>query len=159
MDAQVDIYEVHGHNASDEKPRFLGWPDQVEGVSVEIASQTLLDWQTKRERGSSYGMNPTNDWFEQMDYYEYWMVGRTTAELRTWFDKFTSNLSGKPLTAIMTDPEDQAKYDSLTDTDKAELVDVVSGATMSLSDDHGFMLEAIEEAYENRTPVIGSFAY
>ena len=39
--------------------------------------------------------------------------------------------------------------------EKDDLADLRSMATMSLSDSHGLLLEAIEKAYENRVPVGG----
>lgn len=42
---------------------------------------------------------------------------------------------------------------SISDKEKEELADVVTSATMSLSDSHAHIIEAIEEAYANRVKV------
>ena len=41
----------------------------------------------------------------------------------------------------------------MSEQEKQALADVSSMATMSLSDSHGLLLEAVEKAYANRQPV------
>lgn len=150
VDAYVDIYEVATPNYDGESmPRFGGWPGG--DVSEESVAEQLSGWVTKRERGDRYGMNPANDWYQQMNAYQYWMRGKTVAELRAWFDKSTT-AAGRPIKATTENADDQAALNALTDEERAQLADVVSMATMSLSDAHGLILEAIEKAYENRVP-------
>lgn len=168
---QVDIYEVATPNYDGASmPDFSGWParqgynitdpvtGKVSGVSMNTEQnigEEVNAWVTKRERGDAYGMNPANEWYKQMDAYQMWMVGKTTAELRSWFAKFTSPRNGRPIKADSDNKEDKELLNAMSDSEKAQLADVVSRATMSLSDAHGHILEAIEKAYENRRPVQG----
>jgi hypothetical protein len=150
--ANVDIYEVATPTYPGESmPFFTGWPGTAR-VTGESFLEQVGGWKTKRERGASYGMNPNNDWYQQMDWYQNWMVGKTVPELRTWFGRFTSPRNGRPINPASTNEEDIALLAEMTDAEKAMLADVVAGATMSLSDPHGQIIEAIEKAYENRTP-------
>ncbi len=169
LDVFVDVYEVATPNYDGAgMPHFSGWParqgynitdvatGQVTGVSMNTEqniAEEVEAWSTKRERGDTYGMNPTREWHQQMDAFQRWMRGKTTAELRAWFAKYTSPRNGRPLKQGSDQPEDQAALAALSDEEKAQLADVVSQATMSLSDAHGHLLEAIEKAYENRRPV------
>jgi hypothetical protein len=86
---------------------------------------------------------------KQMDFYQNFFKGKTTAQLEDWFAKYTTT-AGRPIKATTTNPDDLAKYNKLTDAEKAQLADVVSGATMSLRDAHGDFLGAVGEAYRNR---------
>lgn len=171
LDAWVDVYEVATPNYNGASmPHFSGWParqgynitdpntGKVTGVSMNTEKSIgdeVAAWITKRERGDGYGMNPANEWYKQMDAYQRWMVGKTTAELRGWFARYTSLKNGRPIKATTEDAEDQKMLAAMTDEEKAQLSDVVSMATMSLSDSHGLILEAVEKAYDNRTPVAG----
>ena len=168
---QADIYEIATPNYDGASmPHFSGWPGKegynvtdpatgkVTGVSEsteESLEQEISAWRTKRERGDDYGMNPSNEWYKQMNAYQQWMIGKTTAELRTWYARFTSQRNGRPIKADSDNEEDQKALQALSEAERAELTDVTSMATMSLSDAHGLILEAIEKAYENRTPVEG----
>lgn len=169
LGADVDIYEIATPNYEGESmPHFTGWPGMTgarvydhdaaalkdaQAVTEESLAEEIDAWRTKRERGDSYGMNPQNDWYLQMDAYERWMVGKTPQELRSWYARYTSERNGKPLTSGSSDSADQKAYDALSEQEKAELADVTSSATMSLSDNHGLILEAIEKAYDNRQAV------
>jgi len=171
MGVQVDIYEVATPNYDGASmPHFSGWParqgynitdpatGKVSGVSMNTEQnigEEVSAWVTKRERGDAYGMNPANEWYKQMDAYQQWMVGKTTAELRSWFEKYTSPRNGRPIRPDSDIQEDKDLLAAMSDSEKAQLADVVSRATMSLSDAHGHILEAIEKAYENRRPVQG----
>lgn len=165
----IDGYEVATPNYDGASmPHFSGWPKQsgynvadhvtekVTGVSVntpESAAAEVNGWVTKRQRGDSYAMNPANEWYKQMDYFQKFFVGKTVAELEAWFAKNTTT-AGRPIKANTTNAADLAKYQALTEKEKAELADVVSGATMSIRDAHGDFLGAVAEAYKNRVEVV-----
>ena len=171
LSVQADIYEVSTPNYDGASmPHFSGWPgkegynvtDTATGKVTEVSESTeeslteeIAAWRTKRERGDDYGMNPSNEWYKQMNAYQQWMIGKTTTELRSWYARFTSPRNGRPVKADSDNPEDIQALQTLTDREREELTDVTSMATMSLSDAHGLILEAIEKAYENRTPVEG----
>lgn len=153
-------------------PHFSGWPG-TDGYNVSehkgddskvIGKSTNNDttiaaevngWKTKRERGDSYGMNPANDWYKQINFYQNFFKGKTIAEIEAWAAKNLSDLNGRPLKVPTenTKPEDKAKYEKLTAEEKAALADVVSGATMSLKDAHGDFIGALKKAYENRIEI------
>lgn len=163
-----DAYEVSTPNYDGESmPHFSGWPDKegynvvdhatgkVTGISkntLESATAEVNAWETKRERGDSYEMNPANEWYKQMDFYQKWFTGKTVAEIKAWFAKSTT-AAGRPIKATTTKQDELDKLAKLTAAEKAELADVVSGATMSLSDAHGDFLGALENAYNNRVEV------
>src|SRR5690606_20486800 len=106
-------------------------PDTVENFAAEIA-----DWRTKRERGSAYRMG-AGTWAEQMDAFQEIFVGMTVDEVEAWFAKYTSDVNGRPLKPNATNEADKAKFEALSDQEKAMLADVVTRATMSLNDSHG----------------------
>ena len=167
----VDVYEVSTPNYDGETmPHFSGWPGRegynvtdpatgkVTGVSQnteESAAEELSQWKTKRDRGDGYGMNPSNEWYKQMNAYQQWMTGKTVAELRDWYGSSTRPSTGRPLDPASNAEEDQERLSALSQQEKDDLADLRSMATMSLSDSHGLLLEAIEKAYENRVPVGG----
>lgn len=168
LGAYLDAYEVSTPNYDGESmPHFSGWPDKegynvtdhstekVSGVSVntkESAAAEVNGWKTKRQRGDSYGMNANNEWYKQMDFYQKFFVGKTVAELEDWFAKNTT-AAGRPIKATTTKQDELDKLAKLTDKEKADLADVVSGATMSISDGHGDFLGAIKDAYNNRVEI------
>lgn len=169
IDVFIDGYEVATPNYDGASmPHFSGWPDKegyniaehetgkITGVSVntkESAAAEVNAWLTKRQRGDSYHMNPANEWYKQMDFYQNFFKGKTVAELEAWFAKYTTT-AGRPIKADTTNADDLAKYNKLTAAEKKELADVVSGATMSLRDSHGDFLGAVAEAYKNRDEII-----
>lgn len=147
----IDTYEVT------QSENFAGWPGMTADITLDSATAQVAAWETKRERGNDYGMaakaTTGNEWFTQLDYYQKFFVGKTVAELREWFDKSTGS-TGKPINPATAEKEDElAKLAKLTEAEKAVLVDVVASATMSLSDGHAKILEAVEEAYQNRVPM------
>ncbi len=168
INAFLDAYEVSTPNYDGESmPHFSGWPDKegynvtdhatakVTGVSkntLESATAEVNAWETKRERGDSYEMNPNNEWYKQMDFYQKWFEGKTVAEIKEWFAKNTTS-AGRPIKATTTNQDDLNKLAKLTAAEKTQLADVVSGATMSLKDGHGDFLGALENAYNNRVEV------
>lgn len=165
LDVYIDGYEVATPNYDGASmPHFSGWPGQaginvtdhatgqVTGISMNTTGSAMSEvngWLTKRQRGDSYDMNPANEWYKQMDFYQEFFKGKTVDELEAWFAKYTTT-AGRPIKATTTNPADLEKYNKLTDEEKADLADVVSGATISLRDAHGDFLGAVEEAYKNR---------
>jgi len=161
----VDQVEVATPNYDGEgMPHFSGWPGQggynidedhdekVDGVTEDTEENFIAEieiWMTKRMRGEDYKMGMST-WSEQMDAYEETFVGMTVDEIEEWFEKYTSDRNGRPLKDGAEDAEDKAKYDALSDDDKAILADVTTSATMSLNDAHGNIIAAIRNAYENR---------
>ncbi|MBS7525450.1 LysM peptidoglycan-binding domain-containing protein [Fusibacter paucivorans] len=168
VDVFIDGYEIATPNYDGASmPHFSGWPDKegynitdhetekVSGVSVNTAESAAAEvnaWVTKRQRGDSYHMNESNEWYEQMDFYQSFFVGKTVAELEEWFAKNTTS-AGRPIKLDTTNEEDLAKLAALTPDEMQVHVDVVSGATMSIRDAHGDFLGALANAYANRTPV------
>jgi major membrane immunogen (membrane-anchored lipoprotein) len=161
----VDQLEVATPNYDgDGMPHFSGFPGQggynwdmdhdgkVDGKTedtVENFAAEVAGWRTKRERGDSYRMG-VGTWADQMDTFERLFVGMTVDEVEEWFAKYTSDRNGRPLKPGSTNEQDKAKFDALTAEEQAMLADVVTGATMSLNDSHGNIVEAIRFAYENR---------
>lgn len=121
--------------------------DTEEAFFAEIAT-----WATKRERGSEYVMN-TGTWTDQIEKYQALFIGKTVTEIEEWFAKYSSDLNGRPLKADSTKDEDIAKYNALSDDDKAVLADVTTAATMSLRDGHGDILGAIKKSFDNRIAI------
>lgn len=168
LDMTVDIYEVSTPNYDGESmPHFSGWPgkegynvfdhekEAVTGVSEnteESVAAEVNGWLTKRERGDAYHMNPQNEWYKQMNFYQSYFTGKTVQEVRDWFSKYTSARNGRPIKPNSENEDDIKALAAMSDEEKAMLADVVSQATMSLSDSHGLILEAIEKAYANRQP-------
>ena len=166
VNLRVDALEVSTPNYDGSSmPHFSGWPNtqgynvtdhetkKVTSVStntIENISKEVGEWKTKRERGASYGMNPRNEWNKQMDFFENYFKGKTIAEIEEWFAKYTSDINGRPLKARSRNEQDKVKYEKLSEKEKAELLDVVAGATMSIRDNHGDILGAIKDAYNNR---------
>jgi len=169
LSVYMDGYEVSTPNYDGASmPHFSGWPDKegynvtdhdtekVSGVSVNTKESIAAEvnaWATKRERGDNYHMNPENEWYKQMDFFQNFFVGKTVAELEAWFEKNTTS-AGRPIKASTTNEADLAKLAKLTDVEKASLADVVSGATMSVRDAHGDFLGALANAYRNRVEVV-----
>ena len=161
---QVDQLEYATPNYDGEgMPHFTGFPGQsynydedhdevVDGV-LEATEDSFVEeiegWVTKRDRGDDYVMG-AGTWAEQMDHFEALFVGMTVDEVEAWFEDYTSDVNGRPLKAEAANDEDQAKYDALSDDEQEMLLDVTSGATMSLNDSHGDIIGAIRLAFENR---------
>jgi len=169
--ATLDQLEVASPNYDGEgMPHFAGFPGQlpylydenhdgvIDGVletNDELFQSDIAAWQTKRERGDGYRMG-TGSWADQMNAYEAFFVGKTVDELDELFARVFSSRNGRPLKDGSTNEEDKAKYDALSEEDKALLADVVTGATMSLNDSHGNILAALRMAYDNRQPLAAS---
>lgn len=169
LDMYVDQIEVATPNYDGEgMPHFSGFPGQggynwdenhdevVDGKTPDTEEnffEEINGWKTKRERGESYVMGNGKTWVGQMDKYQETFVGMTVEEVEEWFVKYTSDRNGRALKDGSENAEDKAKYDALSDADKAMLADVTSSATMSLNDSHGDIIAAIKLAYENRMPL------
>lgn len=170
INVYVDALEVSTPNYDGASmPHFSGWPGTegynvvdhdthaVIGLStndVDTIKAEVNGWQTKRERGENYGMNPKNDWHKQMDFFQEFFKGKTVAEIEEWFTKYASDRNGRPLNPATTNEEDKAKVSKLSDAEKSMLADVITGATMSLNDSHGDLIAAIKNAYQNRVEVV-----
>ncbi|MDF2524370.1 MAG: FMN-binding protein, partial [Clostridiales bacterium] len=74
-------------------------------------------------------------------------------EIEQWVAKYTSDVNGRPLKDNSTNDKDKEKFGKLSDAEKKQLADVVSGATFSLNDAHGNIVAAIKNAYENKLEV------
>lgn len=163
----LDQLEVATPNYDgDSMPHFTGFPGQSynsdsdhDGKVDAVIEQTeesylseLNSWLTKRERGESYKMG-TGTWVSQIDTYEKLFVGKTVEEVQDWFNKYTSDRNGRPLKDASSDVYDKAKYDALSDEDKAMLADVTASATMSLNDSHGNILAAIADSIDKKIEI------
>lgn len=164
----MDGYEIATPNYDGASmPHFSGWPGME---SYKVTDHTTLavsdgpeinatsagievnGWLTKRQRGENYGMNPANEWYKQMNFYQNFFIGKTVAEVKAWFGKYGTSAYG-PIKADTTNAADLAKYNALTAAEKASLADVVSGATMRVNDAHGYFIDALQTAYDNRVLV------
>lgn len=147
VSVKLDVTEI--------SPADFNWIDEADADKVTKALAMEEEIITKGELKEAYGMAAKAttglEWYQQMANFEKFFIGKTTAELRTWFTKNT-DVNGRPIKigSETIKPEDQAKVDLLTADEQAVLADVVSGATMSLHDGHGYFLEALEKAYANR---------
>lgn len=160
----VDQLEVSTPNYDGEgMPHFSGFPGQggynydedhdgvVDSKTVDSEGNLIAEvasWATKRDRGESYRMG-AGSWAEQMNKFQEQFVGMTTEEVEEWFVKYTSDINGRPLKDGSANEEDKVKYDALSDDEKAMLSDLTSGATMSLNDSHGDIIQAIKASFEN----------
>ena len=150
LSMKLDQLEVATPNYDGEgMPHFAGFPGQsynedkdhdavVDGTLTyddDAFLKAVSEWQTKRERGDGYKMT-TGTWRRQADKFEELFVGMTVEEVNRWFEKYCSDLNGRPLKAPGEDTkeEDKAKYEALTEDEKARLADVTAQATMSLND-------------------------
>ncbi len=104
--------------------QFTGFPEEAEGEQDFLAQ--VSQWTTKGAKGESY-MLGSGSWRQQMDAYEQAMTGMTIDEVNAWFSVNFSTETGKPV----------------------DNADAVSGATMSLRDEHGDILTAIQRAWED----------
>lgn len=159
----IDQLEVATPNYGSElTPAFAGYPGQdyygENYFADDDAYLALFDgWVTKKERGSTYLLN-SGSWKDQIEKFEEIFVGMTVTEIGEWFDKYCSDVNGRPLqepTDTSSD-EDTTKYNALSDDEKTMLADVVSSATMSLNDGHGDIIVAIQNAYTNRVAIDSS---
>ena len=104
--------------------QFTGFPEETE-AEADFLTQ-VSQWTTKGAQGDAY-MLGSGSWRQQMDAYEEMMTGMTIAEVNAWFAEKFSTETGKPV----------------------DNADVFTGATMSLRDEHGDILTAIQRAWED----------
>ncbi len=161
----VDQLEVATPNYDGEgMPHFSGFPGQggynndenhdekIDGKTPDTEEnfkKEVEGWVSKRDRGDKYVVG-IGTWSSQMDAFQKLFVGMTVEEVEKWFEKYTSDVNGRPLKADSKEEKDKAKYNALNEDEKKKLADVTSGATMSLKDPHGDIVGAIKKAYENR---------
>ena len=158
----VDVMEVATPNYDGEyMPHLTGFPGQsfnadadhdekVDTVLQQTEDTFLAEieaWKTKRERGTTYKLN-SGTWTDEMDLLQQKFVGMTADEVNDWFAAYCSDVNGRPLHGTSDKEEDIAKYDALSDAEKADL-DTIAGATMSLKDAHGDLIGAIENSWKN----------
>jgi LysM repeat protein len=149
VSAKVDITEL--------TPDDFNWISEDDADKADQAAALEAGIVTKTELKEAYGMAARAttglEWYQQMANYEKFFVGKTVAELQAWFAANT-DVNGRPI-KIGTElkPEDQAKVDALSADEQAVLADVITGATMSLRDAHGYILDAVVKAYENRVEI------
>ena len=144
-------------------PQFSGFPGQggyalwddaegkVNGMTSDTEDNYLAEvssWVTKRGRGEDYRLG-VGTWASQMDAYQAMFVGKTVDEIEDWFGHYFSGANGRPLREDSTAEGDLQQYESLADSEKQELADITSSATMSLRDSHGDILLAVRRAWEN----------
>lgn len=157
----TDMIEVATPNYDGEyMPHLTGFPGQsynadenhdekVDAVLNQTEETFLAEvgaWQTKRERGSTYKLN-SGTWADEMDIFEAHFVGMTADEIENWVETMCSDVNKRPLRATSSNEEDVAKYNALTDEQKADL-DAISGATISVQDAHGDFATAISKAWQ-----------
>ncbi len=163
--SKADILEIitPNHDGAEDNV-FPGWPGssynndsdgdgKVDGVleqTEETFSSMLPAFRTKRDLGDLYKMN-SGTWTQEMNIFESFFQGKTAEELKTFFDRQTA-ANGRVIREGATNEEDLAKWNALTDEEKAN-VDALTGATMSLSDAHGDILGAVLKAIEKAAPV------
>ncbi|MGL4403114.1 MAG: FMN-binding protein [Fusobacteriaceae bacterium] len=166
VDVSVDALEISTPNYDGETmPHFSGWPGtqginvtnhnngEVTGISdnsLENIKNEVDNWKTKRERGDNYGMSEKNDWHKQMANFNKFFIGKTVTEIENIFLRTFSDVNGRPLKVNSRNEKDKAKYETLSQEDKNMLTDLTAGATMSIKDPHGDIIDAIKDAYKNR---------
>jgi len=169
VDLEVDELEVSTPNYDGASmPHFSGWPgspepnftnhetEKVDGTTPttpEAITEEVKNWKTKRDRGDSYGMNKDNDWWKQMDGWEAQFIGKTLDELKAFYAKYTNDANGRPLNPESKNEAEIAKYGKLSDDDKKVVADIRTGATMSINDAHGYVLTAIQDAWNKKKPM------
>ncbi|SHN75367.1 chlorophenol reductase [Desulfitobacterium chlororespirans] len=140
---------------------FPGWmdPEAADKSLYKDAQAKGFNWETKKEEGDAYGMKASavsgKEWWEQMNFYEEYFKGKTVAEVQDWFVKYC-DANGRPYKMAYPDKltdADKAKVATFTEAEKKMLVDVTTGATMSLQDPHSRFIDALVKAYEVRKEV------
>lgn len=162
----LDQMEVATPNYDGESmPHLSGFPGQggynedsnhdekVDGKTADTEEQFMNEvasWTTKRERGDGYQLS-SNTWSKEADIYQNLFIGMTVDEVEEWYSKYCSDVNGRPLKITeKSKEEDVNKFNALSKEEQDMLVDLTSGATMSLNDGHGNIVEAIRKSYENR---------
>lgn len=166
VDLEVDILEIITPNHDSPEDNYMaGWPglsynDDSDGDGTvdgtleeteEAWAERLKGWRTKRALGSAYKLN-SGTWAQEMDTYEAFLKGKTADEVKEAFATLFSDVNGRPLNGNSENEDDIAKRDALSDEQLAE-IDLLAGATMSISDAHGDIIAAICNAIENAEPI------
>lgn len=151
VDLQWDVMEIT-------KTLFPGWPAEADKETYRATVDYI--WKTKKEEGDHYNMKRAaisgKEWWEQIAVYEKHFVGMTVAEVDQWVQKYTMPPNAKPyklayLTHEKITPADKEAAEkamaNFTDAEKKMLIDVTTGATMSLEDDHSKFITALKEAW------------
>jgi len=171
---QLEVTPPYGSEFS--TSHFNGWPGYAPTQGAAYTAwpihyntiQRFLDqveaWETKRDKGESYMMTG-GSWAYQMDAFQDAFRGMTAWEVVAWDEKFTDDVPnrGRVISKNLLDPSladnatnraMAAKYSALSDADQAYIDEVfASGATMSLTDDHGSILRAIVKTWEDKREV------
>ncbi len=132
---KVDQLEVVSPNKGSGNV-FPGFPESAEDEADFLAQ--VETWQTKGMLGESYMMT-SGSWRQQMDAYEQMMVGKTVDEVKTWYLESKAGADAGS-EAAPADTEEAAPTVAMDGT---------TSATMSLQDEHGDILLAIERAWED----------
>ncbi len=135
---KVDQVEVSSPNLGGGN-LFSGFPEDK--ADEDAFMKEISAWTTKGAKGDAY-MLSGGSWREQMNAYEQQFVGKTFDEVQSWFEKYFDEETGRPLTS-------GAAYDALSDADRKIAADITSSATISLRDEHGDILTAIQRAWED----------
>lgn len=139
---QLEVLTPNGGGAA----TFSGFPGQGDATE-ETFQQQVSQWVTKGQQGDGYKLT-SGSWRQQVDAYQRLFTGKTVDEIESWFQRFCSDETGRPLQKETESEADLTKYNALSDAEKSELADVVSSATISLRDEHGDLLTAIRRAWE-----------
>jgi len=146
--------------------QFDGFPAEGEGTEDFLAQ--VSQWVPKGAQGEDY-MLGSGSWRQQMDAYEAMMTGMTIDEINAWFGRNFDPATGKPASNVgsisssgsantsdsVSGPADAdvsiASTDgSNTPADNSIMqAEAITGATMSLRDEHGDILLAIQRAWED----------
>ena len=92
--------------------------DEVWTQTEETFLEQIAAFKTKRELGSKYKMN-SDTWVGEMTAYEGAMIGKTTEEISAWVAACFSDVNGRALHGTSTKEADIAKYETMTDAQKA----------------------------------------
>lgn len=125
FDSQGRILDLDVDQLEVLSSQFTGFPEEKE--AEEDFLHQVSQWTSKGAQGEGYKLT-SGTWRQQMDAYEAKMTGMTVDEINAWYEANFSRETGKPV-------------------DNAP--DAVSGATMSLRDEHGDILTAIQRAWED----------
>lgn len=127
---------------------FGGFPENADAEKAFLDSVT--GWKTKTMLGDEY-MLKSGSWRDEMDAYEQAMVGKTVAEVKDWYHGRANGSAARSETQA-TDASDAGAaqpVNDMADVDFGVATDAASSATMSLQDEHGDILLAIERAWED----------
>lgn len=156
LDVKIDQFEVKTGN-TDGLNAFIGWPGTSYGdreATFDTLAEQMADLVTKNEQGEGY-MMASGSWEDQINVYENLFIGMTADEVVAWYETYCSDVNGRPLIKITEESNeaDIAKFDALSTDEQDMIVDAISGASISLNDEHGDIVLAIVKSFENRVNV------